>query len=100
MDAKRETIPVALVDGVYFPFQRLRFKVNDPSKQIFNMKDGYYGIVSKRFQQDSTGKSAAPQDGAVAEPAKSGAGVGAKPPCHKFKDHYTVGVLVKIIDQQ
>ena len=47
---KRETIPVALVNGVYFPSQRLRFKVNDPSKQIFNMRDGFYGIVSKRFE--------------------------------------------------
>jgi hypothetical protein len=48
MTSKAKTIPIALVNGVYFPTQRLRFKVNDPSRQIFNLKDGFYGIVSKR----------------------------------------------------
>ena len=45
-------MPVALVNGVYFPGQRLRFKVNDPQKQAYNMRDGYYGIVGKRFPSD------------------------------------------------
>ena len=61
------------------------------------MKDGYYGIVSKRFQQDS--QNALTQDPATAEPSKPSEGI-AKLPSHKFKDHYSVGVFVKIIDQQ
>ena len=48
MTSKVITIPVALVNGIYFPTQKLRFKVNDPSRQIFNLRDGMYGIVSKR----------------------------------------------------
>ena len=61
------------------------------------MKDGYYGIVSKRFQQDS--RTAAPQEAAMLEQAKP-ADVDGRLPSHKFKDHYSVGVFVKIIDQQ
>ena len=34
-----KTIPVAQVNGVYFPGQKLRFKINDPSKQLFLSKD-------------------------------------------------------------
>lgn len=48
----KQTMPVALVNGVYFPGQRLRFKVNDPQKQVYNMRDGHYGIVGKRFTSD------------------------------------------------
>ena len=49
---KTSTIPVALVNGVYFPTQRLRFKVNDPSRQIFNLKDGFYGIITKKSNKE------------------------------------------------
>lgn len=69
------TIPVALVNGVYFPTQRLRFKVNDPSRQIFNLKDGFYGIVSKRQVDEVTSENE-----------------------QIFKDHHSIGVLVKITD--
>jgi hypothetical protein len=54
MTTEKTTMPVALVNGVYFPTQRLRFKVNDPSRQIFNLKDGYYGIVAKKQDGESS----------------------------------------------
>lgn len=60
------------------------------------MKDGYYGIVSKRFLQEPR---AASSEAAAIEHVKSGE-ADAKLPSHKFKDHYSVGVFVKIIDQQ
>ena len=44
------SIPVALVNNVYFPSQKLRFKVNDPSRHIFSIRDGAYGIVSKKAE--------------------------------------------------
>lgn len=61
------------------------------------MKDGYYGIVSKRFQQDSNYESSheEPQNQMIRNESQ-GQGL----PSHKFKDHYSVGVIVKIIDQQ
>lgn len=99
MESKRETIPVALVNGVYFPSQRLRFKVNDPSKQIFNMKDGYYGIVSKRFQQDGKYETGQEEQQSLIT-TQSDSADSTSLPSHKFKDHYSVGVIVKIIDQQ
>jgi len=48
--AEKTTIPVAMVNGVYFPSQKLRFKINDTSRrQIFNIRDGgFYGIVTKK----------------------------------------------------
>ena len=49
-------------------------KLKSSDKQIFNLKDGYYGIVSKRNENEVNDK--------VTE----------------FKDHHSVGVLVKIID--
>ncbi len=70
------SIPVALVSNVYFPSQKLRFKVNDPSRHIFSIRDGAYGIVSKKLED--TGPYELSQ----------------------FKDHYEVGVLVRITDQQ
>ena len=43
----QKTIPVALVNGVYFPGQMLRFKVNEPSKAFFSASDKHYGILAK-----------------------------------------------------
>ena len=45
---KVDTIPVAQVNGVYFPGQKLRFKINDPGRKFFFDKEGFFGIVSKR----------------------------------------------------
>ena len=43
------TIPVFLVNGVYFPTQKLRFKMNDAQNRSYIEKDGVFGIVSKRL---------------------------------------------------
>ena len=64
------------MNSVYFPGQKLRFKINDPSKKLFLEKDGFFGIVSKR-------KGDEPVTGSEISP-----------------EHHTVGVVVKIIDQQ
>lgn len=63
--------------GVYFPGQHMRFKMNEPSKQFVSMRDGYYGIVSKK-----------PKDLTLSSDDDT-----------KFADHYSVGVYVRITDQ-
>ena len=71
------------------------------------MKDGYYGIVSKRFQQDASFEGSGHEDSqiqsAISDTSKGnmngGKDIGSSAlPSHKFKDHYSVGVIVKIID--
>lgn len=42
-----QTIPVAVVSGVYFPYQRLRFKINELTGRQLNIENGQYGIIGK-----------------------------------------------------
>jgi hypothetical protein len=44
------SIPVFLVNGVYFPTQKLRFKMSDAQNRSYIERDGYFGIVSKRLE--------------------------------------------------
>ena len=74
-----------MVNGVYFPQQKLRFKLSDAQNRQFLEEDGCFGVVSKR---QGAASSIIPYP-----PAE------AKEPRAEFLDHHSVGVLVKIIDQ-
>ena len=67
--SKKVTIPVALVNGVYFPTQRLRFKINDASRrQVFNIRvGGFYGIVTKRTADSPLEASVSSEQGTNAK---------------------------------
>ena len=82
---RTDTIPVIVINGVYYPSQKLRFKLNDPSISfrkdlifrniIYDHKfvlesfsEKYFGIVSKKSDTDDS--------------------------------FYMTGVLVKVIDQE
>ena len=69
------TIPVFLVNGVYFPTQKLRFKISENSNRQLLEKEDYFGIVSKRLDGEDSKND------------------------EKYPTHYSVGLLVKIIDQ-
>lgn len=74
---REATIPVIVVNGVYYPSQKLRFKLNDPQLNFciypsFNQRflesfsEKSFGIVSKKSDTDDS--------------------------------YYMVGLLVKVID--
>jgi hypothetical protein len=73
---REDTIPVIVVNGVYYPSQRLRFKLNDPNMNfrkittllpiLESFNERYFGIVSKRSDSDDS--------------------------------HFMVGTLVRVID--
>jgi hypothetical protein len=54
------------------------------------LKDGYYGIITKKSQGDDNGKQ--PKDESKSQVPLASAKES------NFDDHYSVGVLVKITD--
>lgn len=71
---KISTIAVAPVSGVYFPGQRLQFKIKNPSRRLQLSSGKTFGIITKTdAAQDSKGT---------------------------FEDHHEYGVTVDIVEQK
>ena len=79
-------IPVFLVNGVYFPWQKLRLKMS-AQNQSWLEEGGCFGVVSKR------------RGAAGSSPGESSPASEAKGQRAEFVGHHSVGVLVRITDQ-
>ena len=66
---KKLSLPVAMVNNVYFPSQKLTFKINDPTQKILSLKQGFYGVVAKKSEnglKSSLDEEVKPQDKSIA----------------------------------
>jgi hypothetical protein len=72
-DSETFTLAIATVNGVYFPGQRLQFKIKDPSRRLNLNSDKRFGIVSRKGREgQTTGRD----------------------------DHFEFGTIVKIVDSK